>query len=90
MADVKLIRNLLINYIPSIHQALLTHDVDITVILISWLLPCFGNVLHIKVLLRVWDLFFFHGSIVLLKICFGILKLTGKSSEFNDTKGVCI
>lgn len=78
MADVKLIRNLLTNYMPDVHEALVTHDVDITVILVSWLLPAFGNVLHIKVLLRVWDLFFFHGSIILIRVCFGILKLTGK------------
>lgn len=78
MADVKLIRSLLITYIPSIHEALVTHDVDITVILVSWLLPAFGNVLHIKVLLRIWDLFFFHGSIILIRVCFGILKLIGK------------
>lgn len=77
MADVKLIRNLLITYIPGIHQALVNHDVDITIIFISWLLPCFGNVLHIKILLRIWDLFFFHGSIIFIKVCFGILKLIG-------------
>ena len=77
MADVKLIRSLLITYIPNVHEALVTHDVDITVILVSWLLPAFGNVLHIKLLLRIWDLFFFHGSIILLRICFGILKLIG-------------
>jgi hypothetical protein len=78
MADVKVIRNLLVRYVPKVHEVLVEGDVDITVILVSWLLPAYGNVMHVKLLLRIWDLFFFYGSIVLIKVCFGILKMAGK------------
>lgn len=79
MADVRVIRSLLVKYVPKVHEVLAKGDVDITVILVSWLLPAYGNVVHVKLLLRIWDLFFFHGSIVLIKVSFGILKMAGKS-----------
>lgn len=35
----------------------------------------FASVVHMKILLRIWDLFFFEGSLVLFQISLGMLKM---------------
>ncbi len=62
---------------PKVSEALTTYDIDLNIVLVSWLVPIFGNTVHIKVLLRIWDLFFFYGSIILIRIAMGIIKLNG-------------
>lgn len=78
LADIKVVRHFLTAHLPEVHQALLTHDIDLNVIMVNWLVPLFGNVVHVRALLRIWDLFFFYGSAVILRICLGFFKLNGK------------
>lgn len=46
----------------------------ISKILFSRFVSLFSSVLHIRVLLRVWDLFFSEGSVVLFRIALAMIK----------------
>lgn len=48
---------------------------ELSLISLHWFLTAFASVVHMKVLLRVWDLFFYEGSIVLFQITLGMLKM---------------
>ena len=49
--------------------------VEISLITLHWFLTVFSSVLHPRILLRVWDLLFYHGSVVLFQITLGMLKM---------------
>lgn len=74
-ADQRVLRNLISNYLPDLDEKLKTHDIELSLITLNWFLTLFANVVHMKILLRIWDLFFFHGSIVLFQISLGMLKM---------------
>lgn len=40
-----------------------------------WFLTLFASVVHMKILLRIWDMFFFEGSLVLFQTTLGMLKM---------------
>ncbi|KAF7995807.1 hypothetical protein HCN44_006914 [Aphidius gifuensis] len=74
-ADQKVLRTLITNYLPDIDKVLVVHDIELSLISLNWFLTLFASVVHMKVLLRIWDLFLFDGSIILFKITLGMLKL---------------
>eukprot|EP00061_Rhincodon_typus_P008725 g31592.t1 len=47
----------------------------LSLITLHWFLTAFASVVHINILLRVWDLFFCEGSVLLFQITLGMLKL---------------
>ena len=53
------------------------HDIELSLITLHWFLTLFASVVHMKILLRIWDLFFFDGSIVLFQVTLGMLKIKG-------------
>lgn len=55
------------------------HDIELSLITLHWFLTLFASVVHMKILLRIWDLFFFDGSIVLFQVTLGMLKIRGKA-----------
>lgn len=77
-ADQKVLMSLISNYLPDVDAILKEHDIELSLITLHWFLTLFASVLHMKILLRIWDLFFFDGSIVLFQITLGMLKLKGK------------
>lgn len=77
-ADQKVLISLITNYLPDIDVTLKEHDIEISLITLHWFLTLFASVVHMKILLRIWDLFFFDGSIVLFQVTLGMLKLKGK------------
>lgn len=83
MADIRVVRHFLTSHLPEVHQSLVTHEIDLNVIMVNWLVPLFGNVVHVRTLLRIWDLLFFYGSAVILRICLGLFKLNGKRFIFS-------
>lgn len=48
---------------------------ELSLISLHWFLTLFASVVHMKVLLRLWDLFFYNGSTVIFQITMGMLKL---------------
>lgn len=76
-ADQKVLRTLVTNYLPDIDQVLALHDIELSLISLHWFLTLFASVVHMKILLRIWDMFLFDGSIVLFQITLGMLKIKG-------------
>lgn len=74
-ADQKVLRNLIQNYLPLVEESLKKHDIELSLITSHWFLTLFSGVIHVKILLRIWDLFFFEGSIVLFQITLSMLKM---------------
>lgn len=56
-------------------ETLKNHDIELSLITLHWFLTLFASVVHMKILLRVWDLFFFGGSVVLFQTTLGMLKM---------------
>ena len=48
---------------------------ELSLISLHWFLTAFASVVHMKVLLRIWDLFFYEGSTVLFQVTLGMLKM---------------
>ncbi|XP_074094148.1 small G protein signaling modulator 3 homolog [Cotesia typhae] len=74
-ADQRVLRTLITNYLPDIDHVLSQHDIELSLISLHWFLTLFASVVHMKILLRIWDLFLFDGSIVLFQVTFGMLKI---------------
>ena len=55
---------------------------ELSLISLHWFLTVFASVVHMKVLLRIWDLFFYEGSTVLFQITMGMLKMKVCSPEW--------
>jgi hypothetical protein len=64
-------------YLPDVDVTLKEHDIELSLITLHWLLTLFASVVHMKILLRIWDIFFFDGSIVLFQVTLGMLKIKG-------------
>lgn len=74
-ADQRVLRTLVSNYLPDIDHVLVQHDIELSLISLNWFLTLFASVVHMKILLRIWDLFLFDGSIVLFQVTLGMLKI---------------
>ncbi|XP_063979790.1 small G protein signaling modulator 3 homolog [Diachasmimorpha longicaudata] len=81
-ADQKVLRTLVTNYLSDIDHVLVQHDIELSLISLHWFLTLFASVVHMKILLRIWDLILFDGSIVLFQITLGMLKM--RESELKQ------
>ena len=61
--DQQVLTSLLATHLPSIYTNLTNHSIDLSLITMSWFLTLFSSTLHIKILLRIWDILFFEGRI---------------------------
>lgn len=77
-ADQRVLRTFICSYLPDLDSVLKEHDIELSLITLHWFLTIFASVVHMKILLRIWDLFFFDGSIVLFQVTLGMLKLKGE------------
>lgn len=57
------------------HRRLLCVSTELSLITLHWFLTAFASVVHIRLLLRLWDLFFYEGSLVLFQTTLGMLRL---------------
>jgi len=48
---------------------------ELSLITLHWFLTMFASVVHTRILLRLWDLFFYEGSTVLFQVTLGMLKM---------------
>nr|KAF6370502.1 small G protein signaling modulator 3 [Myotis myotis] len=73
--DQRVLRHLIVQYLPRLDKLLQEHDIELSLITLHWFLTAFASVVHIKLLLRLWDLFFYEGSLVLFQATLGMLRL---------------
>ncbi|XP_078713209.1 small G protein signaling modulator 3 isoform X2 [Lampetra fluviatilis] len=74
-ADQRVLRQLVASHLPRLHALLTEHDIELSLITLHWFLTVFASVVHVRLLLRLWDLFFCEGSVVLFQLTLGMLKL---------------
>lgn len=77
-ADQRVMQTLIANYLSTVDETLKKHDIELSLITLHWFLTIFANVVHMKILVRIWDWFFYEGSIVLFQLTLGMLKLKEK------------
>ncbi|CAD5118292.1 DgyrCDS7006 [Dimorphilus gyrociliatus] len=77
-ADQRVLAQCIKIYLPEVDKLLQEYDLDASVIFLHWFLTAFASVVNIKVLVRIWDIFFFDGSIFLFRITLAILTLKEK------------
>uniref|UniRef100_A0A452HCJ7 Uncharacterized protein n=1 Tax=Gopherus agassizii TaxID=38772 RepID=A0A452HCJ7_9SAUR len=73
--DQRVLRHLIVQYLPRLDKLLQEHDIELSLITLHWFLTCFASVVHIKLLLRIWDFFFYQGSLVLFQVTLGMLSM---------------
>ena len=74
-ADQLVLRGLIASTLPALDSTLSEHDIELSLITLNWFLTMYSSVLHVKVLVRLWDLLLFEGSKVLFQAALGMLKL---------------
>ena len=51
---------------------------ELSLISLHWFLTTFASVVHMRVLLRIWDLFFYEGSVVLFRMTLAMIQMKVK------------
>ena len=69
-ADQLVLRGLIASTLPEVDSKLQDHDIEISLITLNWFLTCYSSVMHIKMIIRLWDLLLFDGSKVLFQASF--------------------
>lgn len=69
-------------------QGLWFVSTELSLITLHWFLTAFASVVHIRLLLRLWDLFFYEGSLVLFQATLGMLRLKVKAGA-PGARGSC-
>ncbi|XP_047143311.2 small G protein signaling modulator 3 isoform X1 [Hydra vulgaris] len=77
--DQRVLRQLIVGYLPHLDELMKEHDIELGLITLHWFLTAMSSVFDIKILLRVWDIFFYEGSISLFKITLGMMKFKEKA-----------
>uniref|UniRef100_A0AAX7U9Y4 Small G protein signaling modulator 3 n=1 Tax=Astatotilapia calliptera TaxID=8154 RepID=A0AAX7U9Y4_ASTCA len=73
--DQRVLRQLIVQYLPALDRLLQEHDIELSLITLHWFLTSFASVVDIRLLLRIWDLLFYEGSLVLFQVTLGMLKI---------------
>ncbi|XP_049600028.1 small G protein signaling modulator 3 isoform X1 [Syngnathus scovelli] len=82
--DQRVLRQLIVQYLPALDRLLQEHDIELSLITLHWFLTSFASVVDIRLLLRIWDLLFYQGSLVLFQITLGMLKIKVSSHTLNS------
>lgn len=81
-ADQRVLAALVSTYLPGVDGVVREHDIELSLITLHWFVTVFASVLHMKILLRVWDMLFLDGSIVLFQVTLAMLKI--KEAELRS------
>ncbi|XP_039543051.1 small G protein signaling modulator 3 isoform X2 [Pimephales promelas] len=73
--DQRVLRQLIVQYLPRLDRLLQEHDIELSLITLHWFLTAFASVVDIRILLRIWDLLFYESSVVLFQVTLGMLKI---------------
>ncbi|KAF9437294.1 hypothetical protein BGZ76_001300 [Entomortierella beljakovae] len=77
-ADQRVLRELVQEIMPRLYSHFQEMHVDLTAITFSWFLTLFTDCLPVETLLRVWDVFFVEGMLVVFRIAIAILWMNEK------------
>ncbi len=62
------LRGLIATTLPAVDSLLTEHDIELSLITLNWFLTLYASVVHIRILMRLWDLLLFEGSRVLFQV----------------------
>ena len=77
-ADQLVLRSLIASALPALDSLLADHDIELSLITLNWFLTLYSSVLHIRLVMPIWDLLLFEGSKVLFQVALGLLKMNEK------------
>ncbi|KAF9908295.1 hypothetical protein EC991_009939 [Linnemannia zychae] len=77
-ADQRVLKELVQEIMPRLSLHFQEMHVDLTAVTFSWFLTLFTDCLPVETLLRVWDVFFVEGMMVVFKIAVAILWINEK------------
>ncbi|KAF9301217.1 hypothetical protein BGZ74_006977 [Mortierella antarctica] len=77
-ADQRVLKELVHEILPRLHEHFQEMHVDLTAVTFSWFLTLFTDCLPVETLLRVWDVFFVEGMLVLFKVAVAVLWMNEK------------
>ncbi|CAL8089006.1 unnamed protein product [Orchesella dallaii] len=72
--DSLVLANLVAEFFPEVDVLLKEHDIELGLIVFAWFLTFFASVVHVKILLRIWDSFFAEGCSFLFKVMLSLIK----------------
>ncbi|GMT05883.1 hypothetical protein PENTCL1PPCAC_28057 [Pristionchus entomophagus] len=81
-ADERVCRHLMKTHVPDLNKCLVDYDVEASLVLINWFLTLLGSICKTKTLLRIWDIVFYQGSVVLFRTILSMMKM--KEEELVD------
>ncbi|XP_064648922.1 uncharacterized protein LOC135501087 isoform X6 [Lineus longissimus] len=85
-ADQEVLKELLKEKLPKLHQHLDDLDIEISTVTLNWFLAIFFDSVPMETLLRIWDCFLLEGPKVLFRFAIAILKIHEKALlEKEDT-----
>ncbi|CAG0914429.1 unnamed protein product [Notodromas monacha] len=88
-ADQRVLREMVQGMLPELDKVLTDHDIELSLITLHWFLTLFASVVHMRVLLRIWDVLFYDGSIVMFQAALAMLKLEAhKMSETDNAADI--
>lgn len=74
-ADEKVIKHLMCIHTPKLVELIKEVDVDMSMIIINWLLTIFASAFPIKCTLRLWDFLFIEGGVTVFRFIISMLKM---------------
>ncbi|KAF9575691.1 hypothetical protein BGW38_008196, partial [Lunasporangiospora selenospora] len=77
-ADQRVLKDLVQEIMPRLSTHFQEMHVDLTAVTFSWFLTLFTDCLPVETLLRVWDVFFVEGMMVVFRIAVAILWMNEK------------
>ena len=75
-ADQLVLHSLTTSVLPELAAVLSQHNIDLSLISLHWFITIFSSALHIKILVRVWDLVFYHGTSVMFRVALAMLRMS--------------
>jgi hypothetical protein len=75
--DSLVLENYVLVHFPQVDRLLKEHDIELALITFTWFMTLFASVVHVKILLRIWDMLFSEGSVVMFKVMLALVKLKG-------------
>ncbi|XP_052274316.1 TBC1 domain family member 2B-like isoform X2 [Dreissena polymorpha] len=73
-ADQRVLKDLVKDKLPSVHQKLEANQVDLSLFTFNWFLTVFVDNIPTEMFLRIWDTFLYEGSKVLFRFATAFLK----------------
>ena len=52
----------MLEFFKAMDTLLQEHDIELSLITLNWFLTLYSSVLHIRIIMRLWDLFLFEGK----------------------------